>query len=69
MYKKLLKVAASQPEAVRCSLVAQIKSDFRSKATSIDPKNIQLIEYQLRLAQKRLEFLNEHRISGFKVQR
>lgn len=69
MYKKLLQVSAGQPEAVKQSLISQIKSEFRSKSASIDPKNIQLIEYQLRLAQKRLDFLNEHRISGFKVQR
>jgi len=61
LYRNLLRVTRLQKfPSVRASLKELIKREFRGKASEIGEKNISVIEYELRIGRKKLEFFEEH---------
>lgn len=61
LYRNLLKAARLQQfPAVRDSLKELVKREFKVKATEIGQRNVQAVEYELRIGRKKLEFYTEH---------
>ena len=62
LYRNFLRTANEQSvPSVRENLKQFLRREFKSKAAEINPKNINGIEHQMRLARKRLEFFTEHK--------
>lgn len=68
LYRQLLKTSSNQASsAVRQNLKQFFQKEFKSKAKEISYKDICSIEHEIRVGERKLEFLKEHpSIKGFK---
>lgn len=61
LYRQLLKASSAQSNpSVRDSLKQYFRNEFKSKALELSYKDITAIEHQIRLGERKLDFLKEH---------
>jgi hypothetical protein len=68
LYREALRAARRlEPTDASTSASTYIRSEFRSKASSVDRLDFQRVEHLLRAARKKIDSLSGAQVSGFRT--